>query len=551
MGSWSEPSADADTANSQTWAPPGVLEPAQSALHLAPVGIAQCDGDGRITLVNAALCSLLGHSREELLQRTWQSVLHPDDRRGCDDLLSRRLGGDTSSFTTDLRCVHKDGSAVWVELAATVVSDGAGHPALTIFAVTDATRRRRMESRLRAKREVLEMIASNTPLPDILDVIVQIIESHWPSAIGSIVLVDPDGTVRIGAGRGLPAGFRNAIEGKKIGPMAGSCGTAAYRGEPVIVADIATDPLWAAYRDVALTHGLRACWSLPVFSSTREILATLAIYYREPRSPGADEAEFGRDVAVYLAEIAIERARNEAALKEYAERLANVDRRKDEFLATLGHEFRNPLAAILTAVRILQVKGPPVPELQRARAVIDRQVKHLHRLVDDLLDVARIARGQVHLKHQALDLRGVVRDALDMTHHILEARGHSVLVSLPDETLVVNGDAARLVQVVANLLTNAAKYTSAGGSIWVALNTEGHHAVVRVRDTGVGIRAEHLTKVFDLFEQVERERDGAHGGLGVGLAVAHGLVELHGGTLTATSPGPGKGSEFIIRLPIP
>jgi PAS domain S-box-containing protein len=529
---------------------PDVLEPVNLTIQHAPVGMLQCGPDGRITVANPAFSAITGYANQDLLQRTWQSISHPDDARVCEALIRRAAADGVSSFTADVRFLHRDGSLVFADLSATVVPDGAGNPALTVFVAADSTRRRQMESRLHAKRQVLEMIASNTPLPDVLEMIVQIIESHWPAAIGSIMLLESDGHIRVGAGRGLPADYVKAIEGERIGPNAGSCGAAAFRREPVIVSDIADDPLWTNYRDVALRHGLRACWSLPIFSSARDVLGTVAIYYREPRSPGADEADFGSDVAVYLAEIAIERARNEEALRQYAARLADVDRRKDEFLATLGHEFRNPLAAILTAVQILQAKGPPIPELQRVRSVIDRQIRHLHRLVDDLLDIARIARGQVHLKRATLDLRGVIRDALDMTHHLVESRGHSVSVRIPEDAVLVDGDAARLVQVVSNLVVNAAKYTPLAGAIWVALEVERAHAVIRVRDTGRGIHADDLARVFDLFEQVERHRDGGQGGLGVGLAVARGLVGLHGGTISATSPGLNQGSEFIIRLPL-
>jgi PAS domain S-box-containing protein len=233
----------------------------------------------------------------------------------------------------------------------------------------------------------------------------------------------------------------------------------------------------------------------------------------------------------------------EAALRE-------ADRRKDEFLAMLAHELRNPLAPIRTAAEVLKVCEPVGPGVREAREVIERQVQQLARLVDDLLDVSRITRGKVRLETAAVDLASVVARAVETSRPLVEARRHRLETALPDAPVLVRGDLARLVQVIANLLTNAAKFTDAGGEIRLEVTAEGREAVIRVRDDGIGIPAELLPRIFDLFAQGDRALDRSQGGLGIGLTLVRQLVALHGGRVEARSEGPGKGSELVVRLPL-
>jgi signal transduction histidine kinase/CheY-like chemotaxis protein len=251
-----------------------------------------------------------------------------------------------------------------------------------------------------------------------------------------------------------------------------------------------------------------------------------------------------------LEEEVARRQRLEHELQRRAEELALADRRKDEFLAILGHELRNPLAPIRNAVHLLQVLGTPDPTLQQARAMIERQVGHLCRLVDDLLDVSRITRGKVGLRKEPADLATALHRAVESTRPLIDANRHTLaLTLLPQPTRVV-ADVTRLEQVFANLLNNAAKYTERGGSITVVEERQGDEVLIRVRDTGFGIAAPVLPHVFDLFTQADGTLDRSQGGLGIGLTLVKTLVELHGGRVTAHSDGPGKGSEFIVRLPI-
>jgi signal transduction histidine kinase/DNA-binding response OmpR family regulator len=226
-----------------------------------------------------------------------------------------------------------------------------------------------------------------------------------------------------------------------------------------------------------------------------------------------------------------------------------ADRQKNEFLSMLAHELRNPLAPIRNAVHVMRMQGPAGPELQWSRDVIDRQVKHMARLVDDLLDISRITRGKIRLQLEPVDMASVVAEAVEASRPIIEGRRHRLEVVVAPEPLWVNGDAARLAQVLTNLLNNAAKYTDEGGEVWLTVAPEEGAVVARVRDTGVGIPGESLSAVFNLFTQVDRSLDRAQGGLGIGLTLVRRLVEMHGGTVEAHSDGPGKGSEFVVRLP--
>lgn len=234
-------------------------------------------------------------------------------------------------------------------------------------------------------------------------------------------------------------------------------------------------------------------------------------------------------------------------LKQAEDALRRADRRKDEFLALLSHELRNPLTPILTSARLLERRVDP--EARHDVDVIVRQVKHLVRLVDDLLDVSRVARGAVTLSMSRLDLATVVARAVESTAPLLEQRGHHLEISLPAGNLAVEGDEVRLTQVVDNLLSNAARYTPPGGTVAVSGAREGDSVVLRVRDTGVGIEPSLLPDLFDTFVQGARSPDRAQGGLGIGLSLVRQLTELHGGSVTAHSEGPGRGSEFAVRLP--
>jgi CheY-like chemotaxis protein/two-component sensor histidine kinase len=224
---------------------------------------------------------------------------------------------------------------------------------------------------------------------------------------------------------------------------------------------------------------------------------------------------------------------------------------KDEFLATLGHELRGPLAPIRNAVQIFRLKSAADPELEQVALMVERQVQQLTRLVDDLLDLSRLGHGKINLQMKRVDLKAVVALAIEIVRPLIDARKHVLEVSLPEQAVEVEGDPGRLAQVVSNLLSNSAKYSEDGGRIQLTVEAIADEAVLRVRDTGIGIEPAVLPKIFDLFSQVQGSMTRSEQGLGIGLALVRNLIELHGGCVQAASAGLGHGTEFIVRLPRP
>jgi PAS domain S-box-containing protein len=254
-------------------------------------------------------------------------------------------------------------------------------------------------------------------------------------------------------------------------------------------------------------------------------------------------------VALFFSDIT-ERRRSEEDLRRLAEELAESDRRKTEFLATLAHELRNPLAPISNGLQLLRVADADPAAKERARSMMERQLRHLVRLVDDLLDIARISSGKVELKKEQADLEAVLASAVESSMPLLNAARHQLDVRMAEPGLLVIADTTRLAQVVSNLLNNAAKYTPDGGRIELVARRDGSDVVISVTDSGIGIAADSLPLVFEMFTQVGRNRERSQGGLGIGLALVRRLVELHGGTVTAESAGVGRGSTFTVRLPL-
>lgn len=309
----------------------------------------------------------------------------------------------------------------------------------------------------------------------------------------------------------------------------------------IVVEDATLDPVLAPHLVVARRAGYHAVCTTPLLTSGGEMVGAIATYFPKLHRPSSRETRmvelYARHAAQFIENARLYRERREA------------DRRKDEFLAMLAHELRNPMAPILNALHLLREQGGG-PAAEQAREVAERQVRHLARLVDDLLDVSRISSGKIHLRKGRVELGEIVARAVETARPLIAARRHELSVSLPDEPIPLEADTARLEQVLANLLNNAAKYTEPGGRLAIEARREGEAAVVRVRDNGIGIAPELLPRIFDLFTQADRSLDRSQGGLGIGLTLVRSLVELHGGSVTAASAGVGKGSEFVVRLPL-
>ena len=275
---------------------------------------------------------------------------------------------------------------------------------------------------------------------------------------------------------------------------------------------------------------------------------------REVRGRKKDGSIFPMELAVSETRLGVRRiftgiVRDITDRKRMEEALRDADQRKDQFLAMLAHELRNPLAPISNAVQIMQLEGPNGPNFRWSTEVIEDQIKHMTRMVDDLLDVSRITRGKVDLQKETIALAEVVDLAVEASRPLIEDYRHQLTITLPPEAIIVEVDPARLAQVLSNLLNNAAKYTDEGGQISLSAETAGDEVIIRVRDNGIGIPTDLLSRVFDLFTQADRTLSRSRGGLGIGLTLVRSLVELHGGRVTALSGGLGQGSEFMVRLP--
>jgi PAS domain S-box-containing protein len=236
--------------------------------------------------------------------------------------------------------------------------------------------------------------------------------------------------------------------------------------------------------------------------------------------------------------------------RQAEEALRSADQQKDEFIATLAHELRNPLAPIRNALEIMRLLGSPSEKHTAMRDMIDRQTRHLTRLVDDLLEISRVTRGKLELRTERVNLSGPLNDAIEAAQPLVRSLNHILTVTFPPAPIYLKCDPTRITQIVLNLLNNAAKFTPPGGHIWLTVERESDEAIVRVRDTGIGIATEHIARLFEMFSQVSPPIERAQGGLGIGLALSRGLVQLHAGSIEAKSEGAGKGSEFVIRLPI-
>jgi PAS domain S-box-containing protein len=419
--------------------------------------------------------------------------------------------------------------------------------------------RQRVEAALASDKRVLEMIATGSSLPEVLESIARDAEAQSSDGmLCSILVLDEEGRRLLhGAAPSLPEAYNQAIHGVAIGPSEGSCGTAAFQRRPVFVTDIAQDPLWERYRNLALPHGLSACHSTPIFNGQGVVLGTVAVYYRQPRQPSARDNDLIRS-AIHLAGIVLEKDRvdrrlhvsleAEQAARGEAER---ASRMKDEFLATLSHELRTPLNAILGWTRILRLKPELPTDLVQGVDVIERNARAQATIIQDLLDMSAIVSGKVRLNMQPLDLEAVAQSAVDTVTPAAEAKQIHLacVVQDPGDTLV-NGDGSRLQQVLWNLLSNAVKFTPREGRVEVGVKREGSSVEVQVSDTGAGIAPEFLPHVFDRFRQADASTTRRYGGLGLGLSIVKQIVELHGGTVRATSAGLNRGATFVVALPV-
>jgi signal transduction histidine kinase len=396
---------------------------------------------------------------------------------------------------------------------------------------------------LEGQSRVLEMIAEAAPLPAVLDELMRVLEEQAEGMHCSILLLSEDGKhLRHGAAPSLPERYNRAIDGLTIGPLAGSCGTCAFQRLQVIVGDIADDPLWVDYRELALDCGLRACWSTPVLSRRDDLLGTFAIYYREPRLPSPWHFDLIA-LATHLTRVAVERDELIAALRHSLQA-------RDESLSVLAvasHELRSPLSALRlqteSLLADLRSGSPPAQAEQRAvRSLV--QVDRLTRLVGDLLDVSSLSAGRLALDYQPGDLAELVRDTVERARESFQHQGCPLELT-GERSLPGSWDRMRVDQVITNLLANALKY-GRHRPVQVRVSGDAQSGRVQVQDQGIGIPAEQQQLIFQRFARAVSGQD--YEGVGLGLWISRQIVEALGGSLRVESEA-GSGSTFTVELP--
>ena len=428
----------------------------------------------------------------------WLAAVHPDDRERVWRETEEAI--ETGHYLSDFRVVHPDGSDHWLRAAGKVQRNATGQASHLHGAVVDITERKQTEEAFSR----LAMIIEATP--DFVS---------WADLEGHAVYVNPAGRRMCGYEPG------DSIAGKSVLDFVAPHHHALMGGEIKSVTE--RDGIWTGELDMIDRNGR-------VFPVSK-----VSILHKDPAGRPLYMSTVSRDIS--------KEKQSEEALRE-------ADRRKDQFLATLAHELRNPLAPLQTVADAMQHLDADDSRLSTVRKTIRQQTAYLTRLVDDLLDVSRLASGKLELTRATIDIQDSIRQAAEMCSRDVAARGHTLVMALPEAPLKADADGFRLTQVMVNLIGNAVKYSNDGANIEVTAHRDGDEAVLAVADNGMGIDAGFLPKVFDAFAQATQQRQRAAGGLGLGLMLVKQIVELHGGTVTARSAGLGSGSRFEVRLPL-
>jgi PAS domain S-box-containing protein len=521
------------------------------------VGLFEIDLVSQTVFATPAMRRLLGFAPagDSLTLERWVSMLPPDEIDNSRAALKQALQAGSDRYEREHRVVLHDGSGRWLLTRVQVETDAGGRPQRLRGVSVDITQRKALEAMLRQARDDLTLQVADlqrlhelsSALPELstlqaqLQAILTALCEFHGTRQGLVWVTDPDsGRLTVMASLGFGA---RGVEGlSAVPPGTGPASLARAQGRRVVIEDTEQDPSYAQMHALARQEGFRAVHSTPLLALSGAVIGAISVQFTQPRRPTEREMRLA-DICARKAAVFIERARAQEALQA-------ADRRKDEFLATLAHELRNPLAPIRQAAAIS--KAPAATEAQKrwSHEVIDRQVHQMALLLDDLLDVSRITRGMLRLRPGPTELKALIDAAVETARPLIDARRHELVVELPAEPLRLQVDAMRVAQVVANLLANAAKYTDPGGRIRVVAERTGDELQLRVSDNGIGLRAEALSEIFEMFTQVRSAEDRSAGGLGIGLALAKGLVALHGGRIWAQSPGPGQGSTFTLSLPL-
>lgn len=472
-----------------------------------PAVVTYIDGDGQYRFHNRTLSDWFGLDSSEVIGRKVAEVLGEKAYQSVRPMMERAFRGETVHFEADMPYERGGERAVEVCYAPDIRADGSVEGFVGL--IHDVSERRRAASALSESEARLRQLISLMPM--------------------AVYTCDAEGRITFFNKQAAALWGRSPTIGDEDEKFCGSFRLWKPDGSPVLHCET---PMAAA-----IANGT-SCRNVPVVVERPDGTRITVSVNIDPLN-GSEGERLG---AINVFEDVTERVQAVEALKQ-------ADRRKDEFLAMLAHELRNPLAPIRTGIQVIQLCGDDRETAAATIAMMDRQVVQLVRLIDDLLDISRITRGKIQLRSEECELGPILSSAIESSRPLIEEAGLELTVSTPRRRVELLADPTRLAQVVSNLLTNSAKYTDRGGHIWLTAEQHDEEVIISVRDTGIGIRPEQLTQVFDMFTQVDKTNR-SHAGLGIGLSLVKALVELHGGTVEARSEGLGKGSEFIVRLPI-
>jgi signal transduction histidine kinase/PAS domain-containing protein len=474
--------------------------------------------------------------------------VHPDDRASVEQVETELYKGNDAEY--NYRIILPDSSIKYISSVAHPVSNDSGQVIEFVGTVMDVTERKGAEAMRDGESHILEMIARDDWLEEILENLVRVVEAQFGGLLCSVLLLDKDGQhVRHGSAPSLPEPYNKAIDGLCIGPKAGSCGTAMYRREPVIVTDILQDPLWEQYRGVAEPYGFRACWSTPILTHSGKALGSFAMYYREPRGPSPAETRV-LEMATHLAGIAIERklAREERErLRQAQADLEHINRvtTMGELTASLAHEIRQPISAAATnAKTCLRWLGRDGPDVAEAREAASRIVKDVSRAADIISSISLLFKKGA-LQHELVDANELIREMIVLLRSEANRYSISMRTELAEYLPKVMADRVQLQQVLMNLMLNgidAMKETTDGGELTVKSEAGDGQLLISVSDTGAGLPKEKADQVFRAFFTTKNN------GTGMGLPICRSIIESHGGRLWV-SDDSGRGATFQFTLP--
>jgi PAS domain S-box-containing protein len=500
--------------------------------------------DGTILTWNAGAEALFGYTAEEAIGRHITLIIPQDRHEEEQEILAKLRRGERVQHFETVR-VAKDGRMIDISLTISPIRSFDGHIVGASKVARDISDQKIAEAKVRKQTERLSLlweaasVLLTTEEPDAMmrGLFGKIAPHFGLDCYFNYTVNETDDALRLESFMGVPEDALRPIRRVEFGQAVR--GSVARTRGPITATGIALseDPM----ARVVKLFGIRAYACNPLAAGKR-LLGTLAFGSRTRNSFDYDELEFLRTICHYVT-LAYERLRMVRELRD-------GDRKKNDFIALLAHELRNPLAPIRNGLQVLRLAETDADaRVIRTRSMMDRQLEHMVRLIDDLLDVNRINRNKMELRRERVALADVINTAVETAGPFIEAAGHRLNVSLPNVSVFLDADLTRLAQVFGNLLTNSAKYTARGGRIFLSAERQGQTVVVSVRDTGIGIPPEYIPKIFDMFSQVDRSIERSAGGLGIGLALVKGLVEMHGGTVTAFSAGEGRGSTFTVILP--